>query len=157
MLHPNLINNCARSVLLHAADPKLPQYNICTFSSLSASLLSEILERWDRMAVHCALPHTTASPVWMLLGSVSLLNFTANTLVSAWRVRRPLLLSGLAASWKHGEGRALADIALYFLTSFDLDSLFLESPQSFTDILEFVLDDSLWRTWWGRRGLHWRK
>ena len=54
-----------------------------TLSSLLGSSESESFERCDRMAVQWSLLHTTASPVWMLLGSVNLLNFTANTLVSA--------------------------------------------------------------------------
>ena len=44
-----------------------------------------------------------------------------------------------------------------FLTSLvqlDLDSLLLEPPQSFTNILKLFLDDTLWGSWWGRRGLH---
>ena len=67
----------------------------CTWVSLSSSLLSESWERWDRMAVHVGLLHTTESPVCTWLGPVNVLNFTARTLVSARRA----LLRGIGLAW----------------------------------------------------------
>lgn len=59
------------------------------FTLAPVSVFSFSLERWDKMAVQSSLLHTTASPVCMWLGSVSALNLTAITLVSACLVVLP--------------------------------------------------------------------
>ena len=65
------------------------QRNIFKNTLAPVSVFSFSLERWDKMAVQSLLLHTTASPVCMWLGSVSALNLTAITLVSACLVVLP--------------------------------------------------------------------
>ena len=68
--------------------PKKHFLNYITLAPVSVFSFS--LERWDKMAVQSSLLHTTASPVCIWLGSVSVLNLTAITLVSACLVVFPL-------------------------------------------------------------------
>ena len=70
-------------------NPQSAHYSLrLTFAPVSVFCFN--LDRCDKMAVQSLLPHTTASPVCMWLGSVSVLNFTEMTFVSACLAVRPL-------------------------------------------------------------------